>query len=168
MLNRLTLRPTPLEHPDALALVIRLQAHYQVIYGGEDETPHDGSEFVPPAGYFVVGYVDGAAVACGGWRARDDDPPLREGDAEIKRMFVDPAHRGRGHARAVLADLEAAAARAGRRRMVLETAFRQPEAINLYVSAGYAPMAPFGTYRDTPGGRYFAKLLPGGNAPDGG
>jgi ribosomal protein S18 acetylase RimI-like enzyme len=146
-----------------------LQALYQVIYGGEDATPHDAAEFVPPAGYFVVGYLGGVAVACGGWRARDEDePPLLPGDAEIKRMYVDPGHRGRGHARALLADLETAAADAGRRRMVLETAYRQPEAITLYVSAGYAPMAPFGTYRDTPGGRYFAKRLLGGTALDGG
>ena len=117
----------------------------------------------------MVGYVDGVAVACGGWRARDvDDPPLRRGDAEIKRMFVHPAHRGRGVARAVLADLEAAAVRAGRLRMVLETGDRQPAAIGLYVSAGYAPMAPFGTYRDTEAGRYYSRALPGAFAADSG
>ena len=165
----LTLRPTPLDHPDAAALVALLQAHYVEIYGGHDDTPHEAAEFSPPGGYFVVGYVDGVAVACGGWRARDvDDPPLRRGDAEIKRMFVHPAHRGRGVARAVLADLEAAAAHAGRRRMVLETGLRQPEAIALYVAAGYVLMAPFGTYRDAQGARYYSKSLPGVIARDGG
>jgi ribosomal protein S18 acetylase RimI-like enzyme len=132
-------------------------------------TPFAPAEFVPPAGYFVVGYADGAAVACGGWRARDvDGPPLRTGDAEIKRMYVRPAYRGRGIARAVLADLETAAGRAGRRRMVLETGVRQPDAIGLYVAAGYVPMAPFGTYRDAEGGRYYSKSLPGVIARDGG
>jgi ribosomal protein S18 acetylase RimI-like enzyme len=165
----LTLRPTPLDHPDAAALVVLLQAHYLEIYGGHDDTPHAAAEFVPPRGYFVVGYVDDVAVACGGWRARDeDDPPLRPGDAEIKRMFVHPAHRGRGVARAVLADLEASAVRAGRLRMVLETGDRQPAAIGLYVSAGYAPMAPFGTYRDTAAGRYYSRALPGAFAADSG
>jgi GNAT superfamily N-acetyltransferase len=139
------------------------------IYGGNDDTPHEAAEFRPPAGYFVVGYVDGVAVACGGWRARDvDEPPLRPGDAEIKRMFVLPSQRGRGFARAVLADLEAAAVRAGRSRMVLETGDRQPAAIGLYVSAGYAPMAPFGTYRDTEAGRYYSRALPGAFAADSG
>jgi GNAT superfamily N-acetyltransferase len=165
----LTLRPTPLDQPDAAALVALLQAHYVEIYGGHDDTPHAAAEFVPPRGYFVVGYVDDVAVACGGWRARDeDDPPLRPGDAEIKRMFVHPAQRGRGLARAVLADLEAAAVRAGRLRMVLETGDRQPAAIGLYVSAGYAPMAPFGTYRDTEAGRYYSRALPGAFAADSG
>jgi GNAT superfamily N-acetyltransferase len=165
----LTLRPTPLDQPDAAALVALLQAHYVEIYGGHDDTPHAAAEFVPPRGYFVVGYVDDVAVACGGWRARDeDDPPLRPGDAEIKRMFVHPAQRGRGLARAVLADLEAATVRAGRLRMVLETGDRQPAAIGLYVSAGYAPMAPFGTYRDTEAGRYYSRALPGAFAADSG
>ena len=117
----------------------------------------------------MVGYADGRPIACGGWRAHDGAaPPLRPGDAEIKRMFVLAAHRGHGFARAVLADLEAAAARGGRRRMVLETGARQPEAIGLYAGAGYAPMAPFGTYRDAEGARYYSKSLPGAFARDGG
>jgi GNAT superfamily N-acetyltransferase len=165
----LHLRRTPPDHPDAVALIALLQAHYTEVYGGRDETPFASAEFVPPAGYFVVGYADGAAVACGGWRARDGgEPPLRTSDAEIKRMFVRPDHRGRGLARAVLADLEITAARAGRRRMVLETGVRQPAAIALYVGAGYAPMAPFGTYRDAEGSRYYSKPLPGVIARDDG
>ena len=85
---------------------------------------------------------------------------LRDGDAEVKRMFVVAGHRGRGHARAVLAELERSAAAAGRRRTVLETGTRQPEAIALYTSAGYAPMATFGVYRSSPNCRCFAKALP--------
>ena len=68
---------------------------------------------------------------------RPGDPELRDGDAEIKRMYVIAAHRGRGIARAVLAELERTAAAAGRRPMVLETGDRQPEAVALYTSSGY-------------------------------
>ena len=50
--------------------------------------------------------------------------------------------------------------RAGRRRTVLETGTRQPEAIALYTSAGYTPMAAFGVYRDSPKCRCFAKPVP--------
>ncbi len=57
-------------------------------------------------------------------------------------MFVPAGHRGRGFARAVLAELERIAAAAGRRRTVLETGTRQPEAIALYTSAGYTPVEP--------------------------
>ena len=77
-------------------------------------------------------------------------------------MFVVAAHRGRGHARAVLAELERSAAAAGRRRTVLETGTRQPEAIALYTSSGYVPMTSFGVYRDSPNCRCFAKALPPG------
>ncbi|HEY0816220.1 MAG TPA: GNAT family N-acetyltransferase [Pseudonocardia sp.] len=163
------LRPRSLDHPDAVALATRLQAYYCAIYGGDDGTSVDVSEFAPPLGRFVVGYVDGIAVVCGGWRARDtaDDPALLAGDAELKRLFVDPAERGRGHASAVLVDLERTAAEAGRRRMVLETGISQPEAIALYVSAGYTPIPPYGAYRDEIGSRHFAKSLLGEKAREG-
>jgi hypothetical protein len=59
----------------------------------------------------------------------------------------------------VLAELERLAAAAGRRRTVLETGTRQPEAMALYTSAGYTTTEPFGVYRDAPGCRCFAKHL---------
>ena len=158
----LELRTVPYDHPDVERLVRGVQAEYVQRYGGEDATPVEPGEFARPRGAFVVGYVDGGPVACGGWRARDalhGDGALRDGDAEIKRMFVPAGHRGRGFARAVLAELERLAAAVGRRRAVLETGTRQPEAIALYASAGYTPVEPFGVYRDAPGCRCFAKHL---------
>jgi GNAT superfamily N-acetyltransferase len=153
---------TGFDHPDAVRLIGQVQAVYRERYGGEDETPLDPAEFAAPGGYFVVGYLGAVAIACGGWRAREaspDDPALRAGDAEIKRMFVADRYRGRGYARAVLADLERAAAAAGRRRAVLETGDRQPEAVALYLSVGYTPIATFGRYRRELGSRCFAKEL---------
>lgn len=178
----LELCPATYDHPDAALLVAAVQREYVLRYGGRDATPVDPVEFVPPNGLFVVGYAVGEPVACGGWRSRDPGrsrdrdpvcvvggaaapPPaevdaLRDGDAEVKRMFVRAGHRGRGHARAVLAELERSAAAAGRRRTVLETGTRQPEAIALYTSSGYVRMTAFGVYRDSPNCRCFAKALP--------
>lgn len=157
--NVLELRPVPFDHPDAVALIAAVQQVYVDRYGDTDVTPVDPAEFAAPRGFFVVGYLGGVPVASGGWRARDSgvDPELRDGDAEIKRMYVVDGHRGRGFARAVLAELERSAAAAGRRRMVLETGTRQPEAMALYVSAGYAPMPRFGAYRCAPDSCCFAK-----------
>lgn len=157
----LQLRPTPFDHPDSLRLIAEVQAFYRERYGDEDTTPVDPAEFAAPRGFFLVGYVDGVAVASGGWRAQESwtDPELRDGDAEIKRMYVSPAHRGRGHARAVLAELERTAAAAGRLRTVLETGTKQPEALALYASEGYEPVANFGIYRHEPDSRCFAKPL---------
>jgi GNAT superfamily N-acetyltransferase len=156
------LRPVPYDHPDAVLLIAAVQEFYRERYGGEDVTPVDPAEFAAPRGFFTVGYVGGTPAACGGWRARggSEDPRLRPGDAEIKRMYVGPDHRGRGYARAVLAELERTAAAAGRLRAVLETGIRQPEAIALYLGAGYEPVPPFGTYGDSPDNRCFAKALP--------
>jgi GNAT superfamily N-acetyltransferase len=157
----LELRPVPFDHPDALRLIAEVQAFYRERYGDEDTTPLDPSEFAAPRGFFLVGYVDGSAVASGGWRARDagEDPELRDGDAELKRMYVSAEHRGRGYARAVLAELERTAAAAGRVRTVLETGTKQPEALALYASEGYEPMPNFGIYRCEPDSRCFAKPL---------
>ena len=157
----LELRPATYDHPDAALLVAAVQREYVERYGGEDATPVDPAEFAPPLGYFTIGYVEGDPVTCGGWRVRDAEPgePLRDGDVEIKRMFVRESHRRLGYARAVLAELERTAVAAGRRRAVLETGTRQPEAIALYTSAGYRPSARFGYYREAPGCRCFAKPL---------
>jgi GNAT superfamily N-acetyltransferase len=158
----LELRTVPADHPDALRLVREVQQVYVERYGEADLTPMRAAEFAPPGGIFLVGYdVGGVPVACGGWRARDDaDPGLTPGDAEIKRMYVVPAARGRGYARAVLAELERSAATAGRRRAVLETGTRQPEALALYTAQEYLPIPGFGVYRCAPDSRCFAKALP--------
>ncbi|WP_214403098.1 GNAT family N-acetyltransferase [Pseudonocardia lacus] len=142
-------------------MIDELQRFYQQRYGDEgDATPVDTAEFAPPRGRFLIAWSDDEPVACGGWRARDGgDPALRPGDAEIKRMYVREAHRGRGFARALLAGLERSAAAAGRLRCVLETGTAQPEAIALYLSSGYERMPNFGTYRDYPNSRCFAKSI---------
>ncbi len=157
----LELRATPFDHPDAVRLIAEIQQVYVERYGGEDATVVDPREFDPPSGLFVVGYVGSEPATCGGWRERraGESDALRDGDAEVKRMYVAAAHRGKGYARAVLAELERTAAAAGLQRIVLETGTEQPEAIALYTSAGYAPMPAFGTYAGSPTSRYFAKPI---------
>ena len=70
--------------------------------------------------------------------------------AEVKRMYVAPTARGLGLARRMLAHLEVTARAAGLEAVVLETGEKQPEAIELYSSAGYRRIAGFGYYRDSP------------------
>ena len=74
-------------------------------------------------------------------------------------MFVVTERRGRGFARAVLAELEATAAAAGHDLVVLETGLKQPEAIALYTSAGYEPIEGFGHYCGHELSRSFAKRV---------
>lgn len=154
------LRTLTLDHPDARRLITELQQEYVRRYGGGDATPVNVSDFVAPRGTFVVGYLDGVAIACGGWRSHEPGPEFAEGDAELKRMYMVPAARGRGLSRILLADLERRAVAAGRRRLVLETGIRQPEAIGLYASSGYTEIPRFGINRCDPRNRCFGKLLP--------
>jgi GNAT superfamily N-acetyltransferase len=89
------------------------------------------SAFDGPGTAWLVVYEDGVAVACGGVR------PLGAGVAEIKRMFVTAAARGRGHGRALLAELERRARDAGYDRVRLYTTEVLHEARALYADAGY-------------------------------
>ncbi|MFE7131555.1 GNAT family N-acetyltransferase [Streptomyces sp. NPDC057638] len=156
----------PYDHPDAVALDAAVQLEYTDRYGDDDgdATPLDPSMFAPPHGLYLVAYdEEGQPVATGGWRSHDGsgDEGYQSGDAELKRMYVIPSHRGRGLARRLLTLLEEDARTAGRLRMVLETGDQQPEAIALYTSCGYAP-APrkFGYYRAYESSRCFIKPLP--------
>jgi GNAT superfamily N-acetyltransferase len=146
------------DDPDASKLISEVQQEYVVRYGGPDGTPVDPAEFIPPAGLFLVGYTDGTPVACGGWRSHG--VPADTGAAEIKRMYVTPAARHRGLARQLLAELERTAAAAGHDRIILETGSAQPEAIALYRSSGYTPIAPFGHYAGSTGSVHLGKDLP--------
>ncbi|HZG03885.1 MAG TPA: GNAT family N-acetyltransferase [Streptomyces sp.] len=154
--------PTPFDHPDAVKLTELVQQEYAERYGGEgDVTPLAPEMFRPPNGLFLVAYDErDRPVATGGWRAMErNEENYRDGDAELKRMFVIREVRGQGLARRILALLEDDARRAGRIRMVLETGTMQPEAMALYESSGYAPAEKFGVYRHEPNSRCYAKPL---------
>jgi hypothetical protein len=56
--------------------------------------------------------------------------------------------------------LELSAARAGHRAVVLNSGFRQPEALALYDRAGYGPVPGYGVYADAPGAVFLGKELP--------
>jgi hypothetical protein len=59
----------------------------------------------------------------------------------------------------VLEALEVRAVAIGYTRLVLETGIRQPEAMALYESAGYASIEPYGFYKHAPMSRCYAKDL---------
>lgn len=156
------IRPVPYDHPDAVKLDAAVQAEYDIRYGdGGDATPMDPADFRPPNGIYLIAYdALGVPVASGGWRVQDaNEEGNRDGDAELKRMYVVEEMRGRGLARRVLAALEEDARAAGRVRMVLETGTKQPEAIALYASSGYEPCEKFGYYRFHEESRCYAKTL---------
>ncbi|GJF23131.1 MULTISPECIES: GNAT family N-acetyltransferase [Streptomyces] len=158
----MNIRRVPFDHPDAVKLNDEVQAEYDLRYGdGGDATRLDASDFAPPNGLYLVAYDENdVPVASGGWRSQDaNGEGNRDGDAELKRMFVIEQVRGRGLARRILAALEEDARTAGRSRMVLETGTKQPEAVALYLSSGYEPCEKFGYYRFHEESLCYAKAL---------
>jgi GNAT superfamily N-acetyltransferase len=147
------IRTARFDEPAVRKLVSEALADLAVRYGGSgDDTPVSAADFAPPNGDFLVAVDDGELIGCAGWRTRGDA-------AELKRMYTTPQARGRGVARRVLAAVEESARRGGRTRVILETGDRQPEAVALYTSAGYARIANFGYYRDHPGVLSFGRDL---------
>ena len=94
------LEAVPFDSDLATSLVAEVQQEYVRRYGGHDETPVDPAEFASPYGTFLVARVGTTAIGCAGLRRHGD------GAVEVKRMFVRPEHRRRGHARRLLTALE--------------------------------------------------------------
>ena len=90
-----------------------------------------------PDGAFLLVYEDDEAVACGGVKRWD------AATGEIKRMYVAPVARSRGHARRLLEGLEAAARDLGYARVRLDTGPSQPHALALYQRSGYAAIPDY-------------------------
>jgi len=109
------------------------------------------ADFERLGGYFVVGQKEGVACGSGAFR------PLDSQCAEIKRMYVVPAARRGGVARMILRHLETEIQRRGFRTIVLETGYRQPEAIALYEAEAYLPIPRYGEYVHCPNSRCYAK-----------
>ena len=69
-----------------------------------------------------------------------------EGYAEIKRLFIAEAHRGKGLARQLMEAIERDIVAQGIQCARLEMGIYQPEADALYRSLGYRDIPPFGDY----------------------
>src|SRR3954468_22122722 len=148
------LASAPYDDPVARELVARVQAEYTERYGGPDAAAVDPAEFLPPVGLFLIAEVDGIPAGCGAWRVHEP------GVVEVKRMYVAPPFRRVGLAQALLDALELTAARAGHRFVVLNSGYRQPEALALYDRAGYGPVPGYGVYAAAPGAVFLGKELP--------
>jgi putative acetyltransferase len=139
VLNMLQLTRTTSENPDFRTLVQLLD---------QDLAERDGAEHafyaqfnkIDKLNHTVVAYLDGTPVGCGAFKEFTAE------QVEIKRMFVQPTHRGQGIARAVLTELERWAQELGYAGCVLETGKKQPEAIRLYQKSGYALIPNYGQY----------------------
>ena len=133
-----TLRTTS-ENPDFMGLVQLLDQDLRV-RDGADHAFYAQFNQVAAIRHVVVAYWGNEAVGCGAFKE------FADGRVEIKRMFVQPAHRGQGIAQAILAELEQWAWELHYTGCVLETGKNQPEAIRLYQKTGYRTIPNYGQY----------------------
>ncbi len=149
-------------HPLAGPLLAELAIEYTARYGGDAEQKHTelraypAEEFEPPAGALVVATVNGVPVAGGAFRRYDTET------AELKRIWTAFGHRRRGYGKLVVAELERIGLQRGYRRIYLETGRRQPEAVALYLAAGYTPRFDRSLPSEEIGQHPFEKLLVAG------
>lgn len=149
-----TLALVPWSDPETAALRDAQQAELAERYAGVEDIEH----VLPPEEMVatLLARVGAEAVGCGSLR---ESAETGAGVGELKRMYVVPAFRGRGLSRLVLTALEEIAVGRGLHRLILETGVQQPEAIGLYLSAGYEQIQNFGLYADEPDSRCFAREI---------
>lgn len=98
---------------------------------GADAATGPPADLVPPAGAMLLARVGGEPAAIGGVRHLDTAV------AEVKSMYVSPAHRGLGLGGRILDELHRIAAESGCRAIRLDTSDYLTAAIGLYRAAGY-------------------------------
>ena len=141
--------------PDVIALIADLDAYQLSLYPPELVYALDLPSLMEPRVKFAVAREDDASGKIVGCCAIVLSPEY----GEIKRLYVDPAVRGKGTGRGLLNLLERAAVEAGCARMVLETGPSQPEAMGLYERQGFRRCGAFGDYPDDPMSVFMRKEL---------
>jgi putative acetyltransferase len=138
---------------DVAVLIRQSDILMAALYPAESNHLVDIDALAQPHVHVLVAREEGRALGCGAFVLGAD------GQAEMKRVFVDPTARGKGVARAIMAALEREAVSLGVTLMQLETGIRQPEAIALYRKFGYVERGPFGAYQPDPLSLFMEKRL---------
>jgi GNAT superfamily N-acetyltransferase len=98
----------------------------------------------PAPGALLVAYRDGQPIGCVGLA-----PRLPAGTAEVKRLYVRPAHRG-GIGRVLMSHAHRHAAQHGFTRLVLDVLPARANVIEFYRRLGYTEADPQGTESPVP------------------
>jgi GNAT superfamily N-acetyltransferase len=186
-----TVRSYPLSHPTVQPMLDELAVEYLTRYS-EHFTADDlraelerypAEQFAAPDGDLILVLEGGVPVAGGAFRLRAEPelgdparlsrPGTRDAGglptvrtAEYKRIWTSSAHRRRGLARDVLAELEVRARGLGYERLYLTTGPRQPEAAALYQATGWTPLFDTSLAPEEIGPLAFEKwLCPDSSAP---
>jgi carbonic anhydrase len=106
--------------------------------GFDEEMAQLDRRYSPPDGLFLMAFVNGEAAGCVGLKRMAE-----AGTAEVKRLYVRPAHRGLRIGEQLVAGLKGRAVQMGFGRMLLDAVPQTLHAQRLYVAMGFREIAPY-------------------------
>lgn len=118
----------------AYALSLDFDLQFQ---GFEKELEDIDRQYGPPEGALILASRDGEVIGCVAVRK------FAEGEAELKRMFVLPGHRGLKLGENLLLRALQAAKDLGYQKLKLDTLPTMISAIRLYEAHGFKKIAPY-------------------------
>jgi len=127
---KIKVEKTTSENPDFIFLTETFDAYLWDRYP-ELKKDYWGNNLIEFNANVLIVYLDEKPVACGCFKKYNKE------SVELKRMFVLPEARGLGLAQLVIKELELEAKNQGFEVLILETLYKQTEAINLYQKAGF-------------------------------
>jgi GNAT superfamily N-acetyltransferase len=139
--------------PDAVQLITELEATLEPHYPTESRHGYSVETLLEQGVAFFVVRRGDVPAGCGGVQIYGEEY------AELKRMYVRPAHRGLGLAKRLVEHLGGYSLERGVPVLRLETGIYQEAAIGLYERMGFTRIGPFGEYRDDPLSVFMEKRL---------
>lgn len=121
---------TTSENPDFISLIKIFDTFLWERYP-ELKKDYWGNNVIEFNANVILVYLDEKPIACGCFKK------YNQNTVELKRMFVSREARGLGLAQLVIKELEKEAINQGFKTMILETLYKQLEAISLYQKVGF-------------------------------
>ncbi|QKN81860.1 GNAT family N-acetyltransferase [Scandinavium goeteborgense] len=149
-----TITPCSPDHPDIVALIDALDRYQQTLYPAESNHLLDLTQ-LPESQRLMLIIRDAQQqpVGCGAVVLNGD------GSGEMKRVYIDPTHRGQRLGESLLTALETEALQRGCDTLRLETGIHQHAAVKLYERSGYFQREAFAPYLPDPLSIFMEKLL---------
>jgi putative acetyltransferase len=138
-MDTIVVEAAPRATEEVRALMFELEQELSAQYLPEQRQALQLDAIFQPHIRFFLARAEGVAVGCGG-------VALFQDFAEVKRMYVRTAARGRGVAQALMARIETEARQAGHTLLRLETGKRQFAAMRFYQLSGFTTCEAFGDY----------------------